>query len=174
MTLALAWRGLLRQWRSGELLLAMLALALAVAAMTAIGVVAQRVDDNLKQKAGQLLGADLVISGDRPLPEAWVPQVRDAGLEVTGVSAFPSMATVGDRSQLADVRAVDGPFPLRGEQATGGLPGRGEVWIDASLASRLEIGAGDVLELGYSSLRVARWLRVAIRRSRCSAWRRVW
>lgn len=158
MTLALAWRGLLRQWRSGELLLAMLALALAVAAMTAIGVVAQRVDDNLKQKAGQLLGADLVISGDRPLPEAWVPQVRDAGLEVTGVSAFPSMATVGDRSQLADVRAVDGPFPLRGEQATGGLPGRGEVWIDASLASRLEIGAGDVLELGYSSLRVARVL----------------
>jgi len=156
--LALAWRGLLRQWRSGELLLAALALALAVAAMTAIGVVAQRVDDNLKQKAGQLLGADLVVSGDRPLPDAWSAQARGAGLEVTGVSAFPSMATVGDHSQLADVRAVDGPFPLRGEQATGDLPGRGEVWIDASLAKRLELEVGDALGLGYSSLKVSRVL----------------
>ena len=156
--LALAWRGLLRQWRSGELLLAALALALAVAAMTAIGVVAQRVDDNLAQKAGQLIGADLVISADRPLPEGWALQARGAGLEVTGVSAFPSMATVGDHSQLADVRAVDGPFPLRGEQATGDLPGRGEVWIDASLAKRLELEVGDALGLGYSSLKVSRVL----------------
>ena len=156
--LALAWRGLMRQWRSGELLLAMLALALAVAAMTAIGVVAQRVDDNLRQKAGQLLGADLVISGDRSLPAEWPLQARAAGLEVTGVSAFVSMVSVGERSQLSDVRAVDGPFPLRGEQATGEAPAPGEVWIDASLARRLELQAGDALGLGYSTLRVGRVL----------------
>ncbi len=158
MIVALAWRGLRRQWRSGELLLIALALFLAVAAMTAIGVVAQRVDDNLRQNAGQLLGADLVVSGDRPLPDAWAPQARAAGLQVTGVSAFPSMATVGEQSQLADVRAVDGPFPLRGEQAGGDFPGRGEVWIDASLARRLELQVGDALGLGYSQLRVARVL----------------
>jgi len=154
----LAWRGLSRQWRSGELLLAMLALALAVAAMTAIGVVAQRVDDNLQQKAGQLLGADLVISGDRALPDEWAAEARGAGLESTGVSAFPSMASAGERSQLADVRAVDGPFPLRGEQATDGLPASGEVWIDASLADRLSLAVGDRLGLGYSELRVSRIL----------------
>lgn len=158
MITTLAWRGLLRQWRSGELLLAMLALALAVAAMTAIGVVAQRVDDNLQQKAGQLLGADLVISGDRALPDEWAAEARGAGLESTGVSAFPSMASAGERSQLADVRAVDGPFPLRGEQATGGLPASGEVWIDASLADRLSLAVGDRLGLGYSELRVSRIL----------------
>lgn len=154
----LALRGLRRQWRSGELVLIALALLLAVAAMTAIGVVAQRVDDNLRQKAGQLLGADLVISGDRPLPDAWVAQARSARLEITGVSAFPSMATAGERSQLADVRAVDGPFPLRGEQASGSWPAPGEVWIDASLARSLELRAGDTLGLGYSSLRITRIL----------------
>jgi len=156
--IGLAWRSVRRQWRSGELVLITLALALTVAAMTAIGVVAQRVDDNLAQKAGQLLGADLVISGDRPLPDAWPAQARTLGLEVTGVSAFPSMAIAGDHSQLADVRAVDGPFPLRGEQASGSAPDRGEVWIDASLASRLSLKAGDSLGLGYSTLRVARVL----------------
>jgi putative ABC transport system permease protein len=155
---ALAFRGLRRQWRSGELLLIALALALAVAAMTTIGVVAQRVDDNLQQKAGQLLGADLVVSADRPLPEAWRAEAHASGLEVTGVSAFPSMATAGERSQLADVRAVDGPFPLRGEQATGSFPAPGQVWIDASLASRLDLQVGDALGLGYSTLRVARVL----------------
>ncbi|MBU3694788.1 MAG: FtsX-like permease family protein [Rhodocyclaceae bacterium] len=154
----LAWRGLRRQWRSGELVLIALALALAVAAMTAIGVVAQRVDDNLRGKAGQLLGADLVISGDRPFPEAWPQQARAASLEVTAVSAFPSMASTGEHSQLADVRAVDGPFPLRGEQATGAWPARGEVWVDVGLAQRLELRVGDSLGLGYSRFRIARVL----------------
>jgi putative ABC transport system permease protein len=156
--LGLAWRGLRRQWRSGELVLIALALALAVSAMTAIGVVAQRVDDNLRGKAGQLLGADLVVSGDRPFPDAWPQQARAAGMEVTAVSAFPSMASAGERSQLADVRAVDGPFPLRGEQASGAWPARGEVWVDAGLAQRLELRVDDMLSLGYSRFRISRVL----------------
>jgi putative ABC transport system permease protein len=157
--LALAWRGLCRQWRSGEMVLIALALVLAVAAMSAIGVVAQRVEDNLSDKAGQLLGADLVVSGDRPLPEAWTDRARMAGLAATRVSAFASMATAGDRNQLAEVRAVDGPFPLRGEQATGAWPGRGEVWIDVGLAQRLDLAVGDTLGLGYSRFTVSRLLQ---------------
>ncbi|NBR97898.1 MAG: ABC transporter permease, partial [Betaproteobacteria bacterium] len=62
----LALRGLRREWRSGESLLMALALTLAVAAMTGVGVVAQRVDDSLQARAGQLLGADLVFSSERP------------------------------------------------------------------------------------------------------------
>jgi predicted lysophospholipase L1 biosynthesis ABC-type transport system permease subunit len=36
--IGIAWRGLRRQWRSGEVLLIALSLVLAVAAMSAIGV----------------------------------------------------------------------------------------------------------------------------------------
>lgn len=159
MTLViLAWRGLHRQWHSGEVLLMALAVALVVAAMTAIGVVAQRVDDNLQQKAGQLLGADLVVSADRPLPAQWRDTARRAGLEVTGVSAFVSMASAGERSQLSDVRAVDGGFPLRGEAATSAPPAPGEVWVDASLAQRLDLAKGAEIALGYTRFRVSRVL----------------
>lgn len=135
-----------------------LALSLAVSAMSAIGVVAKRVDDNLNDKAGQLLGADLVLSADRPLPDSWVQEARLAGVELTRVSAFTSMAIAGDRNQLAEVRAVDGAFPLRGEQADGVWPARGEVWIDVSLAQRLAVKVGDVLGLGYGRFTVGRLL----------------
>ena len=157
----LALRGLRREWRSGESLLMALALTLAVAAMTGVGVVAQRVDDSLQARAGQLLGADLVFSSERPLPAELRAAAQAASLATTSVAAFPSMVTAGTASQLCEVRSVDGRFPLRGEGASGrgaadssAPPAAGTVAIERTLAVQLGLSSGDIVQLGYSRLRV--------------------
>jgi putative ABC transport system permease protein len=66
--LRLAARLLLRDWRAGELRVLVTALLLAVGSVGTVGLFADRVKGALVTQANVLLGADLLISGDRPLP----------------------------------------------------------------------------------------------------------
>ena len=68
-TLKLAWRMLSRDWRAGELTILIAAMVLAVASIGTVGFFADRVKGALGKQANLLLGADILISGDRPLPE---------------------------------------------------------------------------------------------------------
>ncbi|NBT09930.1 MAG: hypothetical protein EBT24_02860, partial [Betaproteobacteria bacterium] len=64
----LAWRQTWRDFRAGELRLLALAVVLAVAALSAVSFFADRLQAGLARDAGQLLGGDLAVSGDQPLP----------------------------------------------------------------------------------------------------------
>ena len=70
-----------------------------------------------------LLGADAMISGDRPLPESFSQTAVSMGLKVTESTRFGSMisaaakdgaAVAARQSVLSDVKAVAAPYPLRG------------------------------------------------------------
>ena len=63
---ALAWRQTMRDFRAGELRLLALAVMLAVAALTAVGFFADRLNSGLQRDARQLLGGDAVVGSDRP------------------------------------------------------------------------------------------------------------
>ena len=65
---ALAWRQTLRDFRAGELRLLALAVMLAVAALTAVGFFADRLNQGLARDAGALLGGDAVVGSDKPTP----------------------------------------------------------------------------------------------------------
>jgi len=65
-TLRLALRLLARDWHAGELRVLIAALVLAVASVGTVGFFADRVKGALADQANLLLGADLMISGDRP------------------------------------------------------------------------------------------------------------
>ena len=67
----LAWRTLWRDLRSGELRLVMVAVTLAVAALTAVGFFSDRLQGGLSRDARQLLGGDVVLSSDNPAPEVF-------------------------------------------------------------------------------------------------------
>jgi putative ABC transport system permease protein len=68
----LAWRQTLRDFRAGELRLLAVAVMLAVAALTAVGFFADRLNAGLARDARQLLGGDAVISSDKPPgPRCW-------------------------------------------------------------------------------------------------------
>ena len=90
-TLRLALRLLGRDWRAGELRVLIAALVLAVASVGTVGFFADRVKLGLSEQANLLLGADLMISGDRPLSDAYAAEARRRGLAASPVIRFNSM-----------------------------------------------------------------------------------
>jgi putative ABC transport system permease protein len=164
--LALAWRMLGRDWRAGELRILALALVVAVASVTSVAFFADRVRQALVSEAHQLLGADAVLSADRPWRNAVRDEIARRGLRLAENTTFISMARAGEASQLVGVKAVTAGYPLRGtlriapalhapDSAADAVPARGTVWIDERLAGALGAKVGDRLELGESRLAVA-------------------
>lgn len=163
---ALALRLLARDWRAGELTLVAVAVVVAVASVTTVGFFADRVHQALSRQANQLLGADLVISGDRPLDAAFTAAADQRGLQVARMLRFPSMTTGKEQSVLAEVKVVTAGYPLRGElriaevqngadrRATE-IPKPGTVWVDERLITRLQLQVGDAIEIGQSRLPIA-------------------
>ena len=72
----LAWRLLMRDLRAGELTLLAVALIVAVAGATTVGFFTDRVGLALNRQANQLLGADLVLSNDRELPDEFAREAE--------------------------------------------------------------------------------------------------
>src|SRR5512144_219426 len=82
-TVRLALRMLSRDWRAGELRVLIAALVRAVASVGTVGFFADRVKGALTRQANVLLGADLLVSADRPLPPEFESEARARGLDVT-------------------------------------------------------------------------------------------
>ncbi len=170
----LGWRSLGRDLRSGELGLLILAVTLAVAALTAVGFFADRLKGGLQRDARQLLGGDAVLVSDNPTPAAFVSQARALGLEVVKTFGFPTMGRTvdadGGNSKLVALKVVESGYPLRGklkisdraddpEQVTRSIPAPGQAWVEASLLEALGLQMGDELLLGNSSLRLTKIIR---------------
>jgi len=164
-------RSLWRDLRSGELRLLILAVTLAVAALTAVGFFADRLKGGLQRDARQLLGGDAVIVSDNPTPEGFATKARAMGLETVQTLSFPTMARAtdarGGAARLVALKVVDSGYPLRGSLTLASAPGAvhivaraipaaGAVWVDAPLLEALGLQMGDALLLGDASLRIDR------------------
>ena len=166
----LGWRTLWRDVRSGELRLLILAVTLAVAALTAVGFFADRLQGGLQRDARQLLGGDAVINSDNPAPANFEAEALARGLQVTHTLGFPTMARAADsqggQSKLVALKAVESGYPLRGrlsirsapgapESVTREVPGPGQAWVDAALLDAIGISIGDPILVGNSQLTVS-------------------
>ena len=162
----LAWRQTLRDFRAGELRLLVVAVMLAVAALSAVGFFADRIEGGLARDARQLLGGDAVVSSDQPAPAAFVDKALALGLATATTAAFPSMGRApdgqGGASRLVTVKAVSDAYPLRGKVTLGSAPttnssapAPGSVWVDPALLDALKLRVGDALLLGDAALRIA-------------------
>ena len=110
----LTWRMLLRDLRAGELTALGLALVLAVAALSGVGFLSDRVERGLARESHQLLGGDLLLSADHPWRPDWSREAATRGLALAESATFPSMVSSGGESQLAELKAVSANYPLRG------------------------------------------------------------
>ena len=146
--LRLGWRTLWRDLRAGELKLLIVAVTLAVAALTAVGFFADRLNGGLARDARQLLGGDAIVSSDNPTPASFSAKARALGLQAATTVGFPTMARAADAqgggSRLVALKAVSPGYPLRGNlkvapqpdaegATTRNIPASGEVWVDAPL-----------------------------------------
>jgi len=85
------WRMTVRDWRAGELTMLLLALILAVAALSSVGFLADRLARGLERDARQMIGADLVVRADHPVDPQFIEQARNWGLRTASTTVFPSM-----------------------------------------------------------------------------------
>lgn len=163
--IALALRLLAREWRAGEMRVVLLAVALAVASLTAVRYFADRVEQALGTEANTLLAADLALVSDHPLDPAFAAAASTRGLRISRTTTFLSMALAGERNLLTGIKAVEAGYPLRGElriapalfapdAATRALPAPGEAWVDSRLAGGLGVKPGDQVDVGAASLRI--------------------
>ncbi len=172
---SLAARQLGRDFRAGELRLLALAVTLAVAALTAVGFFADRLNTGLSRDARQLLGGDAVVGSDQPAPASIAAQAKLLGLEVATSAGFPSMARApddrGGASKLVAAKAVSAGYPLRGQlqlkagadappRSVAAAPPQGEAWVDAGLLEALNLKLGDTLLLGDAALRLSQIIAV--------------
>ena len=173
--LTLGLRSLWRDLRAGELRLLMVAVTLAVAALTAVGFFADRIKGGLARDARALIGGDAVVSSDKPTPPEIIARAQELGLKRVGTVGFPTMARspdeAGGSSKLVALKAVELGYPLRGslkisvapdapEQTTRHVPAKGTVWVDGNLLDALGMKMGDNLLLGASRLRIERLIMV--------------
>ena len=167
----LGWRSLLRDLRAGELRLLIVAVTLAVAALTAVGFFADRLKGGLQRDALQLLGGDAVVRSDQLTPGAFIAKAKSLGLKSAASVTFPTMARAtdadGGASKLVAFKAVPTGYPLRGNlvvsekldapaQKTRDIPAPGTAWVDASLLDALGLKIGQTLLMGDASFQVAR------------------
>jgi putative ABC transport system permease protein len=165
----LGWRSLWRDLRSGELRLLIVAVTLAVAALTAVGFFADRLKAGLQRDARQLLGGDAVIVSDNLTPATFTAKARSLGLEVVQTLGFPTMGRASDAkggtAKLVALKVVAPGYPLRGnlkvasqpgapERITRSVPAPGQAWVEAPLLDALGLQVGDELLLGDSRLRI--------------------
>lgn len=164
-----------RDWRAGELRFLMLALIVAVTALSSVGFFVDRMRAGLQRDAHQLLGGDLVVNADQPVTAAWRAEAQRRGLAVADTVAFPSMALAGKGaqsvSQLVSIKAVSSGYPLRGRvtvaqrpdgpaSAAADIPAPGTVWADPALLGGLNVAVGDSLQLGEKRFTISRVIAV--------------
>ena len=169
----LAMRSLWRDFRSGELRLLLVAVTLAVAALSSVGFFADRLQGGLSRDARQLLGGDVVLSSDNPAPEAFKAEARRLGLQAAQTLSFPTMGRAteaqGGATRLVALKVVEPGYPLRGTlsvatapgqpgQPTADIPAPGTAWVDAALLVALDVQVGQPLLLGDASLQITRVL----------------
>ncbi len=159
--LTFAARSLRRDFRHAELATLAAALVLAVAALAAVATLANRVERAIVASAAELIGGDLGITASKALPPKFAQEAVQRGLATNRLADFPSVVFAGERSRLADVRASDSAFPLRGALAildAGGrehaahAPPAGTVYADHAALAALDIGVGAIVQLGGRDL----------------------
>ena len=162
--LTLSLRSLRREWHLPELRTLGASLVLAVVALGVVATLSTRMERGVLASAAELIGGDLGISSPQALPPAYAEQAAQRGLLGTRNASFPSVAFAHEQSQLLDVQATDGAYPLRGtlelldpqgRSVVGHGPAAGTVYLDHRALVALKLKLGDAVQLGGRDLRIA-------------------
>ena len=152
------WRWFWREWKSPSLLIVWLALTLAVACVLALGSISDRMEKGLNQQGREFMAGDRTLRSSKEIPESWLEQARNEGLQVSRQLTFMTMTFAGDTPQLASVKAVDDAYPMFGQLNTNPTnlkPQAGTVLVAPRLLALLGLKTGDDLDVGDATLRIA-------------------
>ena len=167
--MSFAFRLLLRDIRSGDILTLIIALIISVGTVTAISLFIDRLQLSFEQQSASLMAADRLIRSDDEIPQSWLVKASELSLQRAENTSFSTMIFAGDTLQLSQLSAVTDRYPLKGAYlvddtlfGTGKSftkpPQKGQVWLSSRLASLLNVKIGEQVEVGESRLTVAKYL----------------
>lgn len=165
IALSLSFRTLAREWRSGELGVLLLALMVAVAALTGVGFLVSRISTAVAAQASEVLAADIRLGSPQSIGAEYAAEAARRGLKSAASTSLLSVVFNGETSQLTNLHAVTDGYPLRGQlliadepfapgTPTRALPSPGEVWPDSKLLAALGGRVGTILAIGAGTFRV--------------------
>ena len=160
----------MRDLRGGGLTLMGLSLILAVAALTSIHLLSDRLTRTLEFRSSEYLGADLAVASAVPIPETWIEEARSRGLHSLSTIEFSTVLLHQDEFLMVSTKAVPEHFPLRGRyrvEFKGGVvqepeyavPSNGSVWVESGVLESLKLKIGEVVDLGETHLYIAGIIR---------------
>jgi len=143
-----------------------MALIVAVAAISSVGFLTDRVSQALGRNTTQMLGGDLALEADSPISTQIKSQATDFGLRVAQTVSFPSMASAQAGLKLASVKAVSPDYPLvpgltlrtsanGPSEIASAAPASGQAWVDPQILGLLNLNIGDEVGLGNLQLTIA-------------------
>jgi len=163
---AIAWRIFKRDWKRGELLVLLFSMGMAMASVSVIYLIIDRIEGATASEVSDLLGADLVITSPKEIAPEWLQQAKDFKLESARSIEFSSVLFFDDRLQLSAIKAISDNYPLKGAltiastpygtpRAVSGKPENGKIWVEPRIFTALKLNVGNQVELGYANLEVA-------------------
>jgi putative ABC transport system permease protein len=152
----MAWRDS-RKNRS-RLLLFIASIIIGVAALVAINSFGDNLQNDIEDQANELLGADLQISGNRPLSEParnLVDSLKNVA-EYSRENSFASMVVFSktNETRLVQIRALEGDFPYYGTIETVPVPANQtfrsaqKALVDQGLMLQFNARVGDSVQIG--------------------------
>lgn len=149
-----------------------LCLAVGVASVTTVAGLASGVEEGIRGRSRDMLGADLAVSARRPLPEELDELLAEVeGLERTDVLQMATLVAavsedgeIPGKSELAQVRVVEDAYPHYGTVVLEPDPGDDGLAaylapdtavVASELLERLDLEVGDSLRIGVETFRIA-------------------
>lgn len=157
----LAWRD--SRKNRGRLVLFMSSIILGIAALVAINSFNYNLQRDIDEQAASLLGADLVVSGNRPVSEdlkavlATLPGEEASKQELFSMAYLPRI----DHSQFIRLQGLAGDFPFYGQLKTAPADARSQLTngnyalVDRGFMEQFEVKTGDSIRLGSMSFLIA-------------------
>jgi putative ABC transport system permease protein len=143
----------------------LLALSVAVAALTGVGFLVSRISAAVALQASEVLAADIRLGSPQPVNGHYFEEAKRRGLSTASNTALLSVVFNGERSQLTNLRAVTDGYPLRGRvliadeafaagRQAHSIPPPGEIWPDSKLLTAIDVHVGSQVSIGAATFRV--------------------
>jgi len=163
----MAWRDSRRN--IARLLLFISSIIIGIAALVAINSFSENLQADIDKQAQSLLGADLKIEINQPLPDSLSKVLNDLSIDQASKIDFVSMASfprTGD-TRLSRIIGLEGDYPFYGKivttpaEAAQSFQKGKQALVDKTLMVQFEMSPGDSIKIGEVTFEIAGQLESA-------------
>ena len=95
-----AFRIFFRQIKSTEIIILLVSITLAVAALTSVGFLTDRMSQSVDRQANEILAADIRLRTPDPIPQFWEDTAKRYNLKTAETQTFPSVVFNKDKEKV--------------------------------------------------------------------------